>query len=105
MSNLETLILVTIIGKPREGHGVYCQDRFQSPTPNNGLCIPNDFSCDGQNDCDPLENWDEGTNCTAITCTQVQFKRNSTQTCIPSRYGCDGDGDCDDETDKLGCNK
>lgn len=32
--------------------------------PNNGICIPKEFRCDGEYDCDPYSNWDE-TNCTS----------------------------------------
>ena len=42
--------------------------------PNSGICLPEDFRCDGEYDCDPLGDWDE-KNCEArqvdLATTQV----------------------------------
>ena len=100
MNNLEILFLVTIFGQPQGGHGDCGDGKFQCP--NNGLCILNEFKCDGENDCHPYEDWDE-RNCTNIVCASGQFTCNSTQTCIPNNYACDGDEDCADGSDELDC--
>ena len=69
---------------------------------NNGRCIPAELKCDGENDCDEVENWDE-RDCPSITCSQGQFACNSTQICIHSNYVCDGDNDCGDNSDEVNC--
>ena len=40
--------------EPREDCG---KGKFRCP--NSGVCIPDEFKCDGEYDCDPLVGWDE----------------------------------------------
>ena len=54
--------------------------QFRCP---NGLCIPDRLKCNGRNDCDPLENWDE-LNCARIICKRGEFQCHSAQTCLSS---------------------
>ena len=51
--------------------------------PNSGLCIPDSSQCNGSNDCNPLEDWDE-RNCTRIICKRGEFQCQSRQFCIES---------------------
>ena len=97
-----SLLLATLLAEPRRGRSDCGEGKFHCP--NNNLCIPEEFKCDGENDCHPLEDWDE-RNCTSKVCAVGRFQCNSTQACIHSRYVCDGDDDCEDRSDELGCEK
>ena len=52
---------VNIMGGKIERREDCGQGKFRCP--NNGICIPEEFTCDGEYDCDPLMDWDE-RNCT-----------------------------------------
>ena len=51
--------------------------------PNSRLCIPEGFKCNGRNDCNPLEDWDE-RNCTRIICKRGHFQCRVRKTCVHS---------------------
>ena len=92
---------MTKLAAPRIGQSGCGAGKYQCP--NNGLCLPEKFKCDGENDCDPLDNDSDESQCDNITCPGSKFKCNSTQICISSNDKCDGDDDCGDGTDELGC--
>ena len=92
--------LVTLFGKPPAGQSDCGTGKFQCP--NSGYCIPEGFVCNGMNDCDPLEDWDE-RNCTSIICPMGHFQCNSTRNCVPGNYVCDVDDGCADGSDEMDC--
>ena len=47
----------------------------------NGLCLPDSSICNGRNDCNPLQDWDE-RNCTRIVCKRGEFQCQLKQTCV-----------------------
>ena len=97
------IYLVTQLGGLREGESGCGAGKYQCP--NNGPCIPEEFKCDGENDCYPLDSDSDEGQCDNVTiiCPEHKFKCNSNQRCIPSEYQCDGEDDCGDGTDEQGC--
>ena len=65
-----------------------CQDK---------KCIPSQWHCDGDQDCDSDE---EGC---PYTCLDSEFGCHDNKTCVPKHWRCDGHGDCPDRSDELGC--
>ena len=88
-----------MLSRPNEKHDDCSAGEFRCP--NNGICLPNEFKCNGVNDCNPLDDWDEG-DCPGLT---YPNGCNSTQVCIPSTYVCDRDDDCDDGSDEQNCDR
>jgi len=68
---------------------------------NGARCIPLEWQCDGQSECD--DGADE-KDCETNTCLSTEFRCNSGK-CIPSTWYCDGDPDCDNMEDEVpNCN-
>uniref|UniRef100_A0A8C6QUZ8 Low-density lipoprotein receptor-related protein 2 n=1 Tax=Nannospalax galili TaxID=1026970 RepID=A0A8C6QUZ8_NANGA len=67
----------------------------------NGLCIPETWKCDNDNDCgdgsDELE-----TVCAFHTCRSTAFTCTNRR-CVPYNYRCDHYDDCGDNSDEAGC--
>ena len=82
--------------------GASCDDN-QFRCLNSGKCIPENWYCDGDNDCGAGDRSDE-SNCSLSTCTDAQF-RCSNGKCSPISWRCDGFNDCVDGSDELKCGK
>ncbi|KAL1509813.1 hypothetical protein ABEB36_004494 [Hypothenemus hampei] len=67
----------------------------------NGLCVPNGWKCDGENDCG--DNSDE-MRCGTAPCP-VTFHMCSDGKCLPHYWRCDFDMDCADGSDEINCPK
>ncbi|XP_063978327.1 sortilin-related receptor-like [Diachasmimorpha longicaudata] len=65
----------------------------------NGVCIPEFWKCDDDNDCG--DNSDEAS-CKRATCSPNNFECD-TDRCIPKYWLCDLDTDCKDGTDEMNC--
>lgn len=82
--------------------GVSCKEN-QFRCLKSGKCIPENWYCDGDNDCGARDRSDE-SNCSLSACTAVQF-RCSDGKCVPISWKCDGFDDCVDGSDELKCGK
>lgn len=82
--------------------GVSCKEN-QFRCLKSGKCIPENWYCDGDNDCGTGDRSDE-SNCSLSACTAVQF-RCSDGKCVPISWRCDGFDDCVDGSDELKCGK
>ena len=94
---------VTELAEPSSEMDGNCEDGwFQCPS--NGLCLPDEYKCDGEVDCHPLDDdWDEKNCGSNMTCPETKFQCNSTQKCIPQSYVCDLEDDCGDGSDEANC--
>lgn len=82
--------------------GATCNEK-QFRCLNSSKCIPENWYCDGDNDCGAGDLSDE-SNCTAAACTDAQFRCNNGK-CTLSGWRCDGFNDCSDGSDELNCGK
>ncbi|XP_065574873.1 uncharacterized protein LOC136036510 isoform X1 [Artemia franciscana] len=69
---------------------------------NDGSCIPESWSCDGNRDCPNGEDEALGQ-CGAVPCSESEFKCESEEKCLPLSWRCDGAPDCTDGSDERGC--
>ena len=75
---------MAILGGSVDSREDCSEERFRCP--NNGFCIPKDFRCDGEHDCDPLSDWDE-RDCTmdqAPDLAAARMEKNSSETIVIS---------------------
>jgi len=76
-----------------------CSDQHFSCA--SGRCVPNDWRCDGDDDCG--DNSDEQS-CPSMRCSEREF-RCLDGNCITGSWRCDGVSDCEDDSDEAGCGK
>ena len=68
----------------------------------NGQCIPSDYRCDGDKDCE--DGSDEICSAPTGNCEPNEFRCNNNR-CAMKIWRCDGDNDCGDDSDELNCPK
>ncbi|CAG2189557.1 HSPG2 [Mytilus edulis] len=66
----------------------------------NGQCIPLDYRCDGDTNCD--DNSDEES-CSVSSICEPNELRCRNDRCAMRIYRCDGDDDCEDNSDEEDC--
>ena len=65
----------------------------------NGKCIPNNWKCDGNNDCGDKSD-ESDLRCNKLNCRPTEFKCLDEEKCIPEKWRCDFDQDCRDGSDE-----
>lgn len=70
--------------------------------PDNGNCIPQQWVCDGDPDCDGGADEKDCAALLARTCQPSQH-RCGNGACLPADWRCDGDPDCSDMSDETAC--
>lgn len=70
--------------------------------PDNGNCIPQQWVCDGDPDCDGGADEKDCAALLARTCPPTQH-RCGNGACLPADWRCDGDPDCSDMSDEMAC--
>ncbi|GIY17093.1 hypothetical protein CDAR_251401 [Caerostris darwini] len=106
MNLLTNVVRVLIIGfiqlHPCYGESdpqVCLPDQFQCSIRH---CIPNQWRCDGESDCDGgVDEIDCGN--TTERCSKNQFRCLRGSRCIHANWRCDGDRDCNDGSDEESC--
>ena len=93
---------MTSLGKPLFG-GAQCGANM-SRCENNGVCIPEEFKCDGINDCDPLAKgkYDEA-DCPILSCPASKFHCADNSACVPKTDVCNDNNECEDGSDEADC--
>nr|XP_053632665.1 very low-density lipoprotein receptor-like isoform X3 [Cherax quadricarinatus] len=111
-----------------EGNCVSTQSPAPSPPPSkktcsdveftcqpSGKCIPKDWKCDGDPDCPDSSDEENctlttpapppvpSTTQTGKTCSEEQFRCESSGECIPRLWVCDDESDCLDSSDEGNC--
>ncbi|XP_070536212.1 low-density lipoprotein receptor-related protein 4-like [Ptychodera flava] len=97
-----TLIIIGLISgciADKECRCAINQFRCDTMEKNSCTCIPEEWMCDGDNDCG--DDSDE-TNCDLPTCSADDFTCQNGK-CIRLTWVCDSDNDCNDGSDELGC--
>ncbi|XP_047991290.1 atrial natriuretic peptide-converting enzyme-like isoform X2 [Leguminivora glycinivorella] len=85
--------------------GLYCTQTVNAACPKGqfecgrGFCIPESWTCDGQEDCPRGE---DEKSCSLESCDATQFACRNSQ-CIMKSWLCDGDVDCVDGSDEEHC--
>lgn len=94
-SLLGFVILVTIAFPYYISGNEYCS--LSQYSCSNGHCIPTQWKCDEEDDCQ--DNSDE-SECGPRVCNTVDEFRCENGQCIPLRWQCDGEPDCTDNSDE-----
>ena len=74
--------------------------RFQCEK--SGICLPQNYKCDGEIDCPFWDDSDE-QNCEKIKCNERKFPCKDGKRCLPQNFVCDGEKDCEDNSDEQEC--